>query len=164
MTTVILAAATLVLQRVLTHPGLPSLAGAIWVPLVWLVWAPLKEERRWPLWALVTLGLAWDVVMEPVIGPGGISWSAAGLTVAWIAARIADRSPAAWAGAGALAGGLVLLIRQLCFLPLGLKLAPAWPGAVKVVLLAALWCGAVGTVAGIDAPGAWRRFRRRRLR
>ncbi len=164
MTTGSLVLVSFVLQRLLMHPALPAVAGELWLPLVWLVWAPLREDRAWPLWALVALGLGWDLLAEPVIGPGGIAWSAAGLAVGWAARRIAHRSPAAWAGAGALAAAVVLLVRWCCLLPLGLHIQAGWAASGRVVLLAALWCAAVGTVAGIDVAGTWRRFRRRRLR
>lgn len=164
MTTGVLVVLSFVVQRLLAQPGLPELAAGLWVPVVWLVWPPLREDRIWPLWALVALGLCWDVLMEPVVGPGGVSWSAAGLAVGWAARRIAARSPVAWAGAGALAAAVILSVRWLCLLPLGLHLPPTWPAAGRVVLLAALLCAAVGAVAGVDVPEAWRRFRRRRLR
>ncbi len=164
MSTGVLVLLTLVVQRLMAHPALPEIAGELWLPVVWLVWPPLRQDRNWPLWALVVLGLCWDVLMEPVIGPGGISWSAAGLAVGWAARRIAGRSPAAWAGAGALAAAMVLSTRWLSLLPLGLHLPIAWPAAGRVVLMAALLCAAVGTVARVDVAEARRRFRRRRLR
>jgi len=155
---------TLVGQRLLGLPGAPPWLTDLWLPIVWLVWPPMREDRPWPFWAMVLLGLGWDVVTGPVIGPGGIAWSGAGLAIAWLARRVGDRSPVTWAAAGGAAAGAVMLLDRLARLPLGL--AGPWRGlpALRVLLLAVLWCGIVGTVQRFDVAAAVRRVRRRRLR
>ncbi len=164
MTAALLVLVTLTGQRILGLPGLPAWATDLWLPLVWLVWPPLRNDRAWPFWALVLLGLGWDVVTEPVIGPGGIAWSGAGLALGWLARRVADRSPVAWAGAGAVAAAGVLLLRRLTLLPLGLAGPWMWIPVLRVLLLGSAWCGLVGVVQRLDVAGAIGRMRRRRLR
>ncbi len=164
MITGILVLVTLVLQRLLGLPGLSAWATDLWLPLVWLVWPAMREDRAWPLWGLVFLGLGWDIVREPVIGPGGIAWSAAGFLVAWLARRVGDRSPVAWAGAGGLAALAVLLVRRAALVPLGLAGSWLWVPAVRTVFLGSLWCGLVGGIQSLDIVGAIRRVRRSRLR
>ena len=75
----LLVVATFVVQRMLGLPGVPVWAGDVWLPMVWLVGLSLLHPRsRWP-YAGIALGLAWDVTLELLVGPGGIAWSAAQL-------------------------------------------------------------------------------------
>ena len=67
----ILAVVTLVFQRVLGMPGMPAWCGHLILPTIWIVAASLvRKERHWPYEALL-LGLAWDLLFGPVVGPGG---------------------------------------------------------------------------------------------
>ncbi len=151
-------------QRVLGHPGSPAGLTDLWLPLVWLVWPPLKTDHPWPFWGLVALGLAWDLAMEPTIGPGGIAWSAGGIAVAAMARRVADRSPVAWGAAGALAAAVVLVIRHLALVPLGIARPWLWLPAVRTIAFAAIYCASVVAITSLDVKGLWRRVQRRRLR
>ena len=71
----ILIVVSLVAQVALGRPAAPDWFSLILLPTVFII-APslLHAERRWPHFALV-LGLAWDLMLEPVVGPGAIAWS-----------------------------------------------------------------------------------------
>ena len=155
---------TLLGQRFLGMPGLPRWSADLVLPVIWLVAAALlRKERPWPLEALL-LGLAWDALMAPVIGPGGIAWTAAALTLNQLATVVADRSPKAWAGFGAVGALAVVMVHQLAMLPLGFELSATLPQLLRTALLSGGWCGAVGIVLGLDLPQRWRVLRARKLR
>ena len=155
---------TLLVQRMLGMPGLPVWTSDVLVPVVWLVALALRRsERAWPTEALL-IGLGWDLLFEPVIGPGAIAWSAAGLALQGLAAVVADRSPKAWAGFGAVGAALILAVHRLALLPLGLSAAIDPLELVRTALLSGAWCGAVGMVLALDPPKLWRTYRARRLR
>jgi len=131
---------------------------------VWIVAASLRSrEWRWPYEALL-LGLGWDLLLEPVIGPGGIAWSAAALCLHFMAAFVADRSAKAWAAFGAVGALVVTLVHQVALLPLGLGTSMSLPHLVRTTLFSGLWCGLVSAVLALDLPKRWRAYRVRQLR
>jgi hypothetical protein len=151
-------------QRVLGVPAAPRWAGELLLPMVWLV-GPAMTERAWRhalpgLW----IGLLWDLVLEPVIGPGAIAWSAAGLAVRALASVLADRSARAWFVFGALGVVLVAPTRALVELPLGIITPIGWGHLLRSSIFTATWCGLVGWFLGLDLPSRLRRYRARRLR
>lgn len=154
----------LTLQRALSVPGVPSWAGGIMVPALLVVGRPLVGLAGREFWFGLLLGLGWDVVMEPVVGPGGIVWSASALAVGWTIRFIADRSPAAWCGLGILVATLVTVLRHLVYLTLGISEGLWWIGAARGALLTGVLCGVVGWIRELDLPSRWRQYRRRRLR
>lgn len=155
---------TLAAQRVLGLPGLPGWAADPLLPAVWIVAAALRSrERPWPLAALL-IGLGWDLVLEPVVGPGGIAWSAAALALNGLAGVVADRSPKAWAGFGATAAALVTLVHHLAVLPLGLGSSLSAAQVLRTAVFTGAWCGLVGLVSALGLPQRWRTLRARRLR
>lgn len=161
---VLLSILTLVVQRILGMPGLPSWPPEILLPAVWIVAPPLlHHERGWPYHALF-LGLGWDLLLEPVVGPGGIAWTAAALSMYALAGLVADRSAKAWVGFGAVCAAVVIVVRHLALFPLGLAAPLSLQHAVRSILLTALWCGFVGVVVSLDLPARWRRYKTRRLR
>jgi len=138
---VLLVILTLVAQRALSSPGLPSWPAEIILPAVWIVAPPLRHHRpRWPYLALL-IGIGWDLLMEPVVGPGGIAWSAA--------------------AAGAL---ILILVRQMALMPLGLASFPTLDLLTRTVVFTAVWCGLVGGILSLDLPSRWRSYRVRTLR
>jgi len=155
---------TLLIQKVLGMPGLPPWTAEIVLPVVWIVAAALlQRERGWPYAALL-IGLGWDVLLEPVIGPGGIAWSAACLVLYALASLVADRSPKAWAGLGLVGVAVVTLVRQATLVPLGFPFSLTLSHWLRSVLLTGVWCGLVGIVLALDLPGQWRIYRARKLR
>lgn len=160
----ILAALSLVVQVALGWPAAPPWLSAILLPTVFII-APslLLAERRWPHFALV-LGLAWDLMLEPVVGPGAIAWSAAAVMVSLVAPLVADRSTRAWLAFGALGALLMILVRHLALLPLGLATSLTWDYLLTSVALTSLWCGLVGWIIALDLPIRWRGYRARKLR
>lgn len=155
---------TLLVQRTLGMPGVPPWTAEILLPVVWIVAAALlRKERGWPYEALL-LGLAWDVVFEPVIGPGGIAWSAAGLALYALAGVVADRSPKAWAGFGLVGAATIILVHKAALIPLGLPLSFSLGHWLRSVVFTAGWCGLVGAVLALDFPARWRNYRARKLR
>ena len=159
-----LAAVTLIVQRALGIPGVPVWFGYFILPMVWIV-APslLRKERHWPYEALL-LGLAWDLLFGPVVGPGGIAWTAACLSLYGLASVVADRSPRAWAAFGAVGTLVVMLVQRLAVLPFGLATSLTVQRLVWSVLLTGLWCGVVGAVLAFDLGKRWRAHRVRKLR
>jgi hypothetical protein len=155
---------TLLAQRLLGMPGLPPWTAEIILPAVWLVVAAFsRKERSWPYEALA-LGLAWDVLFEPVIGPGGIAWSASCLFLYAIAGVVADRTPKAWIGFGIVGVSIVLIVQKLVLLPLGFELSFSFAHWTRSIVLTGAWCGLVGVVLALDIPGQWRTYRARKLR
>jgi hypothetical protein len=164
MKTVLLVALSLVAQVALGWPRSPVWLSAILLPMVFVVGPPLLfEERRWPHFALA-LGLAWDVVLEPVMGPGAIAWSAAAVAVSIVVPLVADRSPRAWLVFGALGAGIMIVVRHLALVPLGLSTELTWRYLLLSIVLTSLWCGLVGLVITLDLPTWWRSHRSRKLR
>jgi len=164
MRIVALVAVALTVQRALGWPGGPQWAPLLLLPMVFLVGpALLHHDRRWVHLA-IALGLAWDVVLEPVIGPGGIAWSAGALVIARLASIVADRSAKAWFAFGATGAATVTLARWLALLPLGISTAWRWTDLALCVGLTAAWCCLVGWTLTLDLPTRWRRHRAKKLR
>ena len=160
----VLVTLTLVAQVVLGFPESPSWLTAILLPMVFVVGAPLMmAERRWPHFALL-LGIAWDLVLEPVVGPGAIAWSASAVALGFVVPLVADRSPRAWIAFGALGAGLMIVVRHLALIPLGLATELTGSYLLLSVVLTSLWCGLVGWIIALDLPTRWITHRARRLR
>ena len=158
------AVLTLLIQRLLGMPGLPSWSTEVILPMVWIVAAALlRKEPGWPYEALI-LGLAWDLLLEPVVGPGGIAWSASCLALYALAGVVADRSPRAWAGFGLVGTAVLTLVHQAALIPLGLPLSLTLGHWVRSLLFTSIWCGLVGFTLAVDLPSRWRAYRSRRLR
>jgi len=161
---VILAVVTLIIQRVLGMPGMPAILSQIILPMVWIVAASLiRKERYWPYEALL-LGLAWDLLFGPVVGPGGIAWTASCLGLYGLASVVADRSPRAWAVFGAVGTVVVILVQRLAVMPLGFATSLTLQDLMLSALLTGVWCGLVGTVMALDFGTHWRAYRVRKLR
>ena len=160
----IFAAVTLVLQRVLGMPGMPAWLSHLILPMIWIVAASLiRKERHWPYEALL-LGLAWDLLFGPVVGPGGIAWTAACLSLYGLASVVADRSPRAWAAFGAVGTVIVVLVQRLAVMPLGLASSLTFSQLAWSAILTGLWCGIVGTILALDLGKRWRAYQVRKLR
>lgn len=158
------AVLTLLMQRLLGMPGLPSWTAEVILPVVWIVAAAMvRKEPGWPYEALI-LGLAWDLLLEPVVGPGGIAWSAACLALYALAGVVADRSPRAWAGFGLVGTAILTLVHQAALIPLGMPMSLTFGHWLRSVLFTAAWCGLVGSILALDLPSRWRAYRSRRLR
>jgi hypothetical protein len=161
---VFLGAATLIAQRFLGMPGMPAWLGHLILPTVWIVAASLiRKERYWPYEALL-LGLAWDLLFGPVIGPGGIAWTAACLSLYGLASVVADRSPRAWAAFGAVGAVVVTLVQHLALTPLGLATPLTLVDLTMSAVLTGLWCGFIASVLVLDLGKHWRAYRVRKLR
>lgn len=160
----LLIAATLVLQRALGAPGGPHWSGLLLLPTVWVVGpVMLGGGRRW-VWVALAIGLGWDLLLEPIVGPGAIAWSAAALASLWLAGIVADRSPKAWLGLAAVAALVVVEVHRLALLPLGVSRSIPWTAVAASVAVTAAWCGLVGWVLALDLPTRWRTWRARKLR
>ena len=103
-------------------------------------------------------------MLEPVVGPGGIAWSAAALALNGLAGVVADRSPKAWAGFGVAAAVIVTLVHHLAVLPLGLGSSLSAAQVLRTAVFTGAWCGLVGLVFALNVPQRWRALRARRLR
>ncbi len=161
--TILLVLLTFAVQRVLGTLA-PDLGGQVLLPMVWLVaWSVRHRERRWPFWGLF-VGLGWDLLLEPVVGPGGIAWSAAGLATIATAQLIADRTPRIWFAFGAGGALMVQVVHYLALLPLGLAELPSASTVGLSVVLTGLWCFLVGFTIDLDLPKRWREHRAKRLR
>jgi cell shape-determining protein MreD len=159
-----LAVVTLILQRVLGLPGMPAWFGHLLLPMIWIVAASLvRKERHWPYEALL-LGLAWDLLFGPVVGPGGIAWTAACLSLYGLASVVADRSPKAWTAFGAVGTVVVILVQRLAVMPLGLESFLTVRQLMWSAILTGLWCGLVGLVLALDLGKHWRAHQVRKLR
>ena len=155
---------TLLLQRALGWPGIPPGATLILLPMPFIVASRISaREARWP-WLGLAVGLGWDVmVASPVIGPGGIAWSAAGAVVGGVTAVVADRSAKMWFLLGGLGAAVVLVVQEVALLPLGLASPPHPATVATIALTTALWCAAVGAVRTASLAARWRRWRARKL-
>lgn len=159
-----LVVVTLIMQRIFGVPGMPKPFSFIILPMVWIVALSLiRKERHWPYEALI-LGLAWDLLLGPVVGPGGIAWTAACLGLYALAAVVADRSPKAWAAFGAVGAVVVILVQRLAEVPLGLSTSLTLEDVIWSSLLTGLWCGVAGTAVALDFGKRWRAYRVRKLR
>jgi hypothetical protein len=159
-----LALLALVVQRALGSPGMPEWMGLLMLPMVFIVGASLVQfDRRWTQLAIV-LGLGWDLMLEPLVGPGGIAWSASALALSVLAGIIADRSPRAWFVFGAAGTALVIVVRWIALLPLGRSAPLEWRALVLTTLVTALWCGLVGWIRALDLGARWHAYRTRKLR
>lgn len=164
MIVVLLAVAALALQVAMGLPSAPAFLAAVLLPMVFIIGPPLLvADRRWPHFALA-LGLAWDLMLEPVVGPGAIAWSAAAVAIGAVVPLVADRSPRAWLAFGALGAAIVILLRALALLPLGLTTGLTSRSVLVSVVLTAVWCGLVGWIIALDLPSRWRSYRARTLR
>jgi hypothetical protein len=164
LTTALLIAATLLLQRALGAPGGPHWSGLLLLPMVWIVGpALIRGGRRW-VWIALAIGLGWDLLLEPIVGPGAIAWSAAALAAFWLAGFVADRSPKAWFAFAAVATVVVGQVHRLALLPLGVGRPVGWIDLLISVIATALWCGLVGWLLALDLPTRWRTWRARKLR
>jgi hypothetical protein len=160
----ILVTFALVAQVALGLPESPTWLTAILLPMVFVVGPPLlMADRRWPHSALL-LGLAWDLVLEPVVGPGAIAWSASAVAVGFVVPLVADRSPRAWIAFGALGAGLMIVVRHVALMPLGLAAELTGSYVLLSVVLTSLWCGLVGWMIALDLPTRWITHRARKLR
>jgi len=162
--TLVLVAVTLAAQRLFGHPQALPYAAALLLPMPWVIGPPLLDlERRW-YWLAFGVGLSWDLLFEPVIGTGAISWSVPALCAWFGASVIAERRTRAWFVYG-IGGTLVFwLVRSICFFPLDLPVAPTWAWIGASALLTGIWCAAVHAVLALDLAARWRRHRARRLR
>jgi hypothetical protein len=160
----LLAAAALVLQRILGLPGLPAWAPEILLPMALIVGSTLRStERRWPFDALL-LGLFWDLMLEPVVGPGGIAWTATSLCLIAMGGFVADRSAKSWAAFGAVGALVLTTAYHLALVPLGLASSLTLSSLLRTAALTGLWSGLVGVVLALDLPKQWRAYRVRKLR
>lgn len=160
----VLAFASLIVQRIFGVPGMPRFLSLILLPMVWIVaLSLLRKERHWP-WEALILGLAWDLLLGPVVGPGGIAWTASCLGLFALAGVVADRSPKAWAAFGAVGAVIVILVQRLAAAPLGLSTSLTLEDTIWSSLLTGLWCGVAGTILSLDLGKRWRAYRVRKLR
>jgi hypothetical protein len=158
------AALTLLIQRSLGWPGMPEWSSLAILPMVFVVGASLLQfDWRWTQLAIL-LGLGWDLILEPVIGPGGIAWSASALALSALAGIVADRSPRAWFAFGAAGTVVVLLVRWIALVPLGLTTPLDWRNLLLATLATAIWCGLAGWIRSVDVVARWRAYRARELR
>jgi hypothetical protein len=164
VTVALLIVITLLLQRAVGAPGGPHWSGLLLLPMVWIVGPVLIQGgRRW-VWIALTIGLGWDLLLEPIIGPGAIAWSAAALVVLWLAGFVADRTPKAWVALAAVATVVVVEVHRVTLLPLGVSRPVGWIDLLLSAVVTALWCGLVGWLLALDLPKRWHAWRARKLR
>lgn len=155
---------TLVLQRAICAPGGPEWASYVLLPMAWLAGSAVFETgRRW-VWTALVIGLAWDLLLEPIVGPGGIAWSAAAVVIHWLASIIADRSSKVWFAFGAVGAFVVTVVSRLALLPLGVSESWRWVDLGATILATATWCGLVGWILSLGLTGRWQAYRARKLR
>ncbi len=160
----ILVAATYLVQRLLGAPGMPWWAAAPLLPAVWLIVPVVRGGRPHPLALGIGAGVAWDLLMEPIVGPGGIAWSAAAIVVAWSASRFGDRRPKTWGLLGLAAAAVIVTVRHLALALIGGAPAAAGGALALRIALTGAWCWLTAAIAAANLPTRWRRLRRRRLR
>jgi hypothetical protein len=164
MKIVLLMVATLIVQVAFGWPGAPAWLSMVLLPMAFIVAPPmLLAESRWPHFALL-LGLLWDLLLEPVVGPGAIAWSAAAVVLFILVPLVADRSPRAWLAFGALGTVVLVSVRNLALIPLGLATDLTIRSLLLSALLTSVWCGLVGWIIAMDLPARWRSHRARKLR
>jgi hypothetical protein len=162
--TALLAVLALLGQRLLGAPGMPDWSSLVVVPAVVIVAPALLEHGRRRILPSMLLGLGWDLVLEPVVGPGGIAWSATALALGGLAGIVADRSVKAWFGFGMAAALLLAATRAAALAPLGLSLGLTPWRLLVYTVATGLWCALVGWLRTLDLPSRWRVWRARRLR
>lgn len=161
----VLVLLSLIVQRALGWPGMPLWADLVVLPMVWIV-APalLRHDRAW-VYLAFALGLAWDLVLNlEVVGPGGVSWSAAALGLNLLGGFVADRSPKAWFAFGAAGTAVLIAAHTVALLPLGLRVPMSWQHVLLSVVLTGTWCGFVGWMLALQPLARWHTYRARRLR
>jgi hypothetical protein len=164
VTIALLIVITLLLQRALGAPGGPHWSGLLLLPMVWVVGPVLLQGgRRW-VWVALAIGLGSDLLLEPIIGPGAIAWSAAALVVLWLAGIIADRTPKAWLALAAVATVVVIEVHRVALLPLGVSRPVGWIDLLLSAIVTAGWCGLIGWLLALDLPKRWHAWRARKLR
>ena len=148
MKTLALVVVTLLIQRTFGMPGAPAWLAHLQLTTIWVVAPALRRhDSRW-VFAAIALGLAWDLALDqPVLGPGGIAWSAAAVVVVALASVVADRSPKAWFAYGAVAAVTAPLVLELARLPLGLATAPTMVSMICCLLIFSLCSRWIGLVA-----------------
>ncbi len=164
MTAALLVLLSLVAQRTLGAPGVPAVLALLVVPAIWVVWPTMTRHGGLAFWPALALGLAWDLLMGPVVGPGAVAWSGAALVVAATASLVADRSPAAWTLFGGLTALLVVLGRHLLLVPLGLAGDLSLTSLALAAALTGVWCGLVGWLRAVNPAARVHEYRSRRLR
>jgi len=155
---------TLAVQRLLGGISSHPYAAAVLLPMPWIIAPPLRRfDLNW-YWLSFPLGLGWDILFEPVIGPGAVAWSVPALVIWAGASIVAKRKAPMWFVSGAVGTILFWSVRALCMIPLDLPAMPTWRWLAISALVTGLWCVVVQTILTQDLPGKWRSYRSRRLR
>ncbi len=155
---------TFVAQWILGLPAAPTWLQGVLLPMVWIIGPPMRHRFDHIFVAGLGLGLGWDLLFEPIIGPGAFAWSAAALAVAWTIRKVGDHSARSWGVLGAGGALLVSGLRYVALLPLGLAVPPRFLDLVIGAVSTGLWCALVAFILAADLPGRVRRYRRSRLR
>jgi len=134
------------------------------LPMVWIIAPPMRHQFEHVFVTGLGLGLAWDLLFEPVVGPGAIAWSAGALAAAWTVRKLGDHSARSWALLGAGGALLVAGVRYAALLPLGLAIPPRMLDLAASAVATGLWCALVAWLLAMDIPARIRRYRRSRLR
>ncbi len=163
MRDVAVAAGLLLVQRALGAPGVPCWFAWVSLPAVWLAVRSLRG-RPPSAWGGLALGLGWDLLLEPVVGPGAIAWSAAAVLLGVLARVVSARSMPVWAAAGAVTVLAVHTVRLAALAPLGVGAAAPWAEVAGGAALVAVICAGARALERLDPAGRWRRARARRLR
>ncbi len=153
-----------VVQWILGMPAFPTWAQGVLLPMVWVVGPPMRHSTRHVFLTGLGLGLAWDLLFEPIVGPGAIAWSAAALIVAWTVRRVGKHSALSWGLLGAGGTALVAGCRFLSLLPLGRAASPPLVQIAAGTVGTGLVCSVAALILGMNLPGRIRRYRRGRLR
>jgi hypothetical protein len=164
MTVALWVAATIVVQRALGWPGMPPLSTLVILPMVWIVAPALRRHDRNWIYLAAVLGLGWDVMLEDVVGPGGIAWSAAALGLKTLAGFVADRTVRAWIAFGAAGTVLLVVVKSVALAPLATGTSLSWHHLALSALVTGLWCGLAGWIWSLDLATRWRTYRARKLR
>ena len=155
---------TYMVQWMLGIPAAPSWLQWVLLPMVWIVAPPMRHRFDRIFFVGLALGLGWDLLFEPIVGPGMIAWSATALVVAWIIRKVGDHSARSWSILGAVGTVLVSGVAYLALLPLGAASLPRLADLAVGAILTGLWCGLVAFVLAMNLPARVRRYRRSRLR
>lgn len=158
------AVLSFVVQWILGMPVFPAWAQGVLLPMVWVVGPPMRHRTQHVFLTGLGLGLTWDLLFEPIVGPGAIAWSAAALIVAWTVRRVGKHSVLSWGLLGA--GGTVLVagFRFLALIPLGRAVPPPLVQIAAGTAGTGLLCAVAVLILGMDLSGRVRRYRRGRLR